>query len=166
MDTTATDTTAIETAVRLYFFLLCDAYREYEREEVRCDCYGQAQFHFDDGVNFVLDASGEQFPPDHPLWRDYAAKVAEVEARVVRAEQRKRERLAALKGVRVGFERFCGRHGIGAEQRLAELGLLSQARLPGLARSPDVAADEQTAAETLGLLESEWQRLTIGTPMR
>jgi hypothetical protein len=164
MDATKTDLTAIQTVMRLYFFLLSDAYREYEKEEVRCDCYGQAQFHFDDGVKFILDASGERFPVDHPLWRAYADQVAEVEARVVHAEQRKRERLAALKGVRLGFERFCGRHGIGAEQRLVELGLLSQARLAALARSPEVVADEQTAEETIALLEGEWRKLVAPEP--
>jgi len=159
MDTTKIDAAATEAVVRLYYFLLSDAYREYEKEEVRCSCYGQAQFHFDDGVKFVVDQSGETFPLDHPLWQAYAEKVAEVEARVVSAEERKRERLAALKGVRLGFERFCGRHGIGSEQRFAELSLLSPARLPNLARSPEVVADEKTAEETIELLEGEWQRV-------
>jgi hypothetical protein len=145
--------------MRLYFFLLSDAYREYEKEEVRCECYAQAHFHFDDGVKFIVDASGEQFAVDHPLWRAYAEKIAEVEARVVRAEERKKERLAALKGVRLGFERFCGQHGISGGERLAELGLTSQATLPALARSPETSSDPETAEETQRLLNVEWQRL-------
>ena len=150
---------ATDAVVRLYFFLLSDAYREYEKEEVRCECYAQAHFHFDDGVKFIVDASGEQFPVDHPLWRAYTEKVAEVEARVVRAEERKKERLAVLKGVRLGFERFCGEHGIGGGERLAELGLLSPAKLPVLARSSEVECDPETADETQQLLNGEWQRL-------
>ena len=159
MDATDSKTAATDAVMRLYFFVLSDAYREYEKEEVRCECYAQAQFHFDDGVKFIVDASGEQFAVDHPLWRAYAEKIAEVEARVVRAEQRKTERLAVLKGVRLGFERFCGQHGISSSERLAELGLASQATLPALARSPDTPADPETADETKRLLTIEWQRL-------
>ena len=154
---------AVDGVVRLYFFLLSDAYREYEKEEVRCECYAQAHYHFDDGVKFIVDASGEQFPVDHPLWRAYGEKIAEVEARIVRAEERKKERLAALKGVRLGFERFCGEHGIGGAERLAELGLSSPAKLPVLARSPEVECDPETAEETQRLLDVEWQRL-VGEP--
>ena len=152
-------TAATDAVMRLYFFLLSDAYREYEKEEVRCECFAQAHFHFDDGVKFIVDASGEQFAVDHPLWRAYAEKIAEVEARVIRAEERKTERLAILKGVRLGFERFCGEHGIAGGERLAELGLVSPAKLPSLTRSPEVASDPETAEETQSLLNVEWQRL-------
>jgi hypothetical protein len=151
---------ATDAVLHLYFFLISDAYREYEKEDVRCECYSQAQFHFDDGVKFIVDASGEQFPLDHPLWRAYAEKIAEVEARVVRAEERKKERLGVLKGVRSGFERFCGEHAIGGGERLVELGLLPPATLPVLMRSAEVASDEETAEETQRLLNVVWQRLT------
>jgi hypothetical protein len=150
---------ATDAVLHLYFFLISDAYREYEKEEVRCECYAQAQFHFDDGVKFIVDASGEQFAVDHPLWGAYAEKIAEVEARVVHAEERKRERLAALKGVRLGFERFCAEHAIGGGERLVELGLLPPATLPVLMRSAEVASDEETAEETQRLLNDEWRRL-------
>jgi hypothetical protein len=150
---------AIDAIERLYFFLLSDAYREYEKEEVRWECCAQAHFHFDDGVKFILDASGEQFPVDHPLWRAYSEKVTEVEARVARAEERKNERLAVLKGVRLGFERFCAEHGIVDGGRLAELGLISPAKLPTLTRSPEMASDPEAAEETRSLLNAEWQRL-------
>jgi hypothetical protein len=150
---------ATDAVLRLYFFLLSDAYREYENEEVRCECYAQAQFHFDDGVKFIVDASGEEFAVDHPLWGAYAEKIAEVEARVVHAEERKKERLAALKGVRLGFERFCAEHAIGGGEHLVELGLMSPATLPVLLRSPEVASDPETAEETQRLLNDEWRRL-------
>ncbi len=150
---------ATDAVLRLYFFLLSDAYREYEKEEVRCECYAQAHFHFDDGVKFIVDASGKEFALDRPLWRAYAEKIAEVEARVVRAEERKKERLAALKGVRLGFERFCAEHGIGGGERLVELGLMPPNTLPLVLRSPDVTKDPETADETQRLLNVEWQRL-------
>jgi hypothetical protein len=149
---------ATDAVVRIYFFLLSDAYREYEKEEVRCECYAQAHFHFDDGVKFIVDASGEKFEVDHPLWRAYAEKIAEVEARVVRAEERKSERLAVLKGVRLGFERFCAEHAIGGGERLVELGLMAPAALPVLMRSSEVASDPETAEETQRLLNVEWQQ--------
>ena len=148
---------ATDAVLHLYFFLISDAYREYEKEEVRCECYAQAQFHFDDGVRFIVDASGEEFAVDHPLWGAYARRSPRLRREWF--SPRSARNAGALKGVRLGFERFCGEHAIGGGERLVELGLLPPATLPVLMRSAEVASDEETAEETQRLLNDEWRRL-------
>ena len=98
---------AAEAVGSTYFFLLSDAYREFREAEVRWECYATSQYHFDDGVTFVLEAVKPELPVDHPVWTMYSEKVAEVGARVAQADSRKIEKQAVLKGVHQGFVRFC-----------------------------------------------------------
>jgi hypothetical protein len=143
--------------MRLYYFLLSDAYREYREEELRWECYAASQYHFDDGVALALEASGSERPVDHPLWRAYSEKIAEIAARVARAEERKGLKLAVLKGVHAGFLRFCRQNELDPRE-LAGPRLLGSEKLAALDRSPEVAPSGEAAREAYGVLAAEWER--------
>lgn len=139
----------------MYFFLISDAYREYREAAVRWECFAASQYHFDDGVKLVLE-SGDLYPVEHPVWSQYGEKVAEIAARVTRLEERKRDRLAALKGVHAGFLRFCQTHQISPE-RITSLVLSDPGRLDAL-ETPDVPPAGEVADETSSALDEEWNR--------
>lgn len=138
-----------------YFFLLSDAYRELREAKVRWECYAASRYHFDDGLRFILDQAGEPYPVDHPLWGAYGEKLTEISARVARAEERVRERMAALKGVREGLERFAREHRLTGD-RIAGGGRFPDLRLEEL-ETGDVEADGGAAEETYQALRREWE---------
>lgn len=148
---------AAEAVGKLYFFLFSDAYRELREAEVRWECYSAAQYHFDDGVKFILEGSGERYQVDHPVWSLYSEKIAEIAARVARAEDRKNERLAALKGIHAGFLRFCEDHGIDPRV-VAEMQPFGQDEVAVLDKAHDVAPSGEVADQTCQTLNDEWDR--------
>jgi len=145
----------VDAVVTLYFFLLSDSYREFREAEARWECYSAAQFHFDDGVKLILD-SGEDYPVDHPVWSLYGEKVAEIAGRIARFEERKREKLAAFKGVHAGFIRFCSAKQIDAKR--VTPGILADNDKLSALDTPDVPPSGQVADETYGMLMDEWAR--------
>ena len=153
---------AIDEIDKLYFFLFSDAFRELREAEVRWECYSASQFHFDDGVKFILEGAGETFPVDDPVWTAYSEKITEIEGRVARAEERKRERLAALKGVHAGFVRFCAEIGLDP-RRVVEAQPLGGEATAALERDDDVLAAEPVVAETCRLLHEAWDRVLGAT---
>jgi hypothetical protein len=152
-----TDDPRLDSIAAIYFFLISDAYREYREASVRWECFAASQYHFDDGVKLVLE-SGDDYPVEHPVWSQYSEKVAEIAARVARLEDRKRERLAALKGVHAGFLRFCKARQISAE-RITSLVLSDPDRLDAL-ETPGVQPAGEIADETYSALDDEWNRST------
>ena len=146
---------AIEAIDELYFFLFSDAYRELREAEVRWECYAASQFHFDDGVRFILDGAGQQVAIDDPVWAAYTEKVAEIEGRVARADERKRERLAALKGVHAGFVRFCGEMGLDPHRADVRQPIGGEAKAV-LERDGQLPPSEPVVAETCRLLHIAW----------
>jgi hypothetical protein len=151
------DARAIEAVSRMYFFMVSDAYREFRETEVRWECYAASQYHFDDGVKFILEAVEAQTPVDHPVWTLYGEKVAEIGARVAQAEERKLEMLAALKAVHQAFLRFCREKHLdpngtaGLEQALPS-------RVLELLREDARPPSETVADEAYRLLVREWER--------
>lgn len=141
----------------LYFFMLSDAYREYREEEVRWECYAASQYHFDDGVKLILESTGTHYGVDDPVWQIYTEKVAEIAARVARAEERKAKKLAVVKGVHAGFLRFCRTNELDP-QEVAGPRLLGSERLAVLERSPEVAPSGEAADEAFRALTREWER--------
>lgn len=153
---------AVEAVARLYFYTLSDAYREFREAEVRWECYAASQYHFDDGVKFILEAVESELPVDHPVWTLYSEKVAEIGARVAQAEQRKIEMLAALKGVHQAFVRFCAtkRQDPG---KVAGLDQAITARILELLKDESVPPSGPVADETFRLLSREWEKnLPVG----
>jgi hypothetical protein len=137
-----------------YFFLLSDAYRELREAKVRWESYASSRYHFDDGLRFILDQSGERYPVDHPIWQAYGEKLTEISARVIRAEERVRERTAMVKGVREGLTRFAREHRLSAD-RITGGGRFPDLRLEEIDTS-DVEADPVVAEETYQTLRREW----------
>ena len=148
---------AIEEVDKLYFFLFSDAYRELREAEVRWECFSASQFHFDDGVKFILEGAGEKYAVDDPVWTAYTEKITEIEGRVARAEERKREKLAALKGVHAGFVRFCGEMGLDP-RRVVDMQPLGGEATAALDRDEELAPSEPVVAETCHLLHGAWDR--------
>jgi hypothetical protein len=149
----------VEAVSRLYFFLLSDAYREFRETEVRWECYAASQYHFDDGVKFILEAVEADTPVDHPVWTLYSEKVAEIGARVAQAEERKLEMLGALKAVHQAFVRFCGARHLDPS-RVAGLDQALPARVLELLRDDGVPPSGTVADEAYRLLVREWERNT------
>jgi|WetSurMetagenome_2_1015567.scaffolds.fasta_scaffold1079397_1 hypothetical protein len=152
---------AAEAVGSLYFFLLSDAYREFREAEVRWECYATSQYHFDDGVTFVLEAVKPQLPVDHPVWTMYSEKVAEVGARVAQADARKVEKQAVLKGIHQGFVRFCRAKALDAAKIAGPDTEFPQHLMDTLGET-SVAADGQTADDTYRLLDQEWEKHSGG----
>ncbi len=150
---------AIEAVARLYFFMLSDAYREFRETEVRWECYAASQYHFDDGVKFILEAVESETPVDHPVWTLYSEKVAEIGARVAQAEQRKLETLGALKAVHQAFVRFCGTKHLDPS-KVAGLDQALPARVLELLKDESAQPSGPVADETFRLLTREWEKNT------
>ena len=150
-----TDDPRLDSIAGMYFFLVSDAYREYREAAVRWECFAASQYHFDDGVKLVLE-SGDTYPVEHPVWSQYSEKVAEIAARVARLEDRKRERLAVLKGVHAGFLRFCKARQV-TPDRITSLVLSDKDRLDAL-EMPGVDPSGEVADETYSALDDEWNR--------
>ena len=147
---------AAEAAGRLYFFLLSDAYREFREAEVRWECYAASQYHFDDGVNFILEVVGPIVPVDHPIWAMYSEKVAETGARVALAEQRRVEKLGALKALHQAFLRFCRDKRVDPSQ-VAGSDRAFPDHIAAALKDAAVEADARVAEETYRLLNEEWE---------
>ena len=148
---------AVEAVSRLYFFMLSDAYREFRETEVRWECYAASQYHFDDGVKFILEAVQTETPVDHPVWTLYSEKVAEIGARVAQAEQRKLEMLAALKAVHQAFVRFCGAKHLDPA-KVAGLDNALPARVLEILKEESTDASGTVADEAYRLLVREWDK--------
>jgi hypothetical protein len=151
---------ASEAVGRLYFFLLSDAYREFREAEVRWECYAASQYHFDDGVNFILEAVGPIVPVDHPIWGMYSEKVTETGARVARAEQRRMEKLSGLKGLHQAFLRFCRDKRIDPTQ-VAGADRAFPDHIAAALKDSAIEADARMADETYRLLDEEWEAHTV-----
>jgi hypothetical protein len=147
---------AAEAVGRLYFFLLSDAYREFREAEVRWECYAASQYHFDDGVNFILEVVGPVVPVDHPIWGMYSEKVTETGARVARAEQRRQERLSALKSLHHAFLRFCRDKRLDPTQ-VAGADMPFPDHIAASLRDSAVETDARVVEDTYHLLDEEWE---------
>lgn len=148
---------AVEAVARLYFFLMSDAYRELREAEVRWECFAASQYHFDDGVKFILEAVEAEVPIDHPVWTLYSEKVAEVGARVAQAERRKEDMLSVLRGVHQAFVRFCAKKLLDPD-KVAHLDQTLPTRVVDLLKDPEAPASGVVADETYSLLQREWDR--------
>jgi hypothetical protein len=148
---------AADASGRLYIYLLSDAYRELREAEVRWECYAASQYHFDDGVTFALEAVGNDVPVDHPVWTAYSEKVAEVGARVAKADDRRLEKLSVLKGVQQGFLRFCRTRQLDPSQ-VAGVDRALPAHVLKALTDGGITPDAETAEETFALLMQEWDK--------
>jgi hypothetical protein len=154
---------AVEAVSRLYFFMVSDAFREYREAEVRWECYAASQYHFDDGVQFILEAVEAQTPVDHPVWALYGEKVAEIGARVAQAEQRKLEKLGVLKAVHQAFVRFCAVKHLDPAG-VAGLDKALPARALELLGEKSTPPTGPTADDAYALLVREWDKhLPVGS---
>jgi hypothetical protein len=91
------------------------------------------------------------------LWRAYAEKVVEIAGHVARAEERKRLKLAALKGVHAGLLRLCRQNDL-KPQEVAGPRLLGSERMAALDRSPEVEPGGEAVRETHRVLATDWDR--------
>jgi hypothetical protein len=145
----------LEAVAKVYYFLRSDALRELREAEVRWECFSASQYHFDDGVKFILENAGQPFPVEHPVWALYGEKLTEIEARVARAEELKLEKLAAFKAVREAMLQLCEMEGIDPE-KASEFDVARPESVAKLEQTSGVPPAQKSRLEAYRLLRDAW----------